>query len=124
MKKIIIAILGFFVIISFTTPVSADEATTGTIGAEITITAAGTGPDMSFTPSPSTIISTFTSDTTYTITTGSTKAGDNCIEYGIISTDNNMYQREVATSGSVAAATSATALPGSGWADKGGNEPS
>jgi len=123
MKKMIIAIMTVFLIMSFTTMVSAEVQTSSSAGAGITFAASNTsGPSITYTPSPSSLVSAFTSATAFTITGGSGKTTtSNGIEYGVVSSENAMYQRVQATSNTVTAADSATSLPGSNWKDKAGN---
>ena len=125
MNKSIIALTTFFMILSFTTMVSAEVQTSASSGAAITFaSAADPGPGFTFTPSPSSLVSAFTSATAFTAVAASGKttggAGGNGIEYGVVSASNAMSQRVQATSNTVTAASSATALPGTGWATKGG----
>ncbi|MDA3918359.1 MAG: hypothetical protein PF690_15485 [Deltaproteobacteria bacterium] len=122
MKKIIMAILGLFIIISFATTASAAD------GAAISISdAGGTGGALDFNPSSSTSIGAFTAENTFTIVAASTKAGENAIIYGVISTENVIYQASVDLSDtSVTLPTSATALPTtdtSDWKTKSGSTP-
>ena len=125
MRKITIVIMGIFMIISFSTMASAETQTSASSGAAITFASAtDAGPGITFTPSPSTIVSGSTAETTFTITSGSSKAGENGIEYGIVSTDAGIYQRSITTTTYIPQPTaSATALPGTGWLDKAGNAP-
>ena len=127
MKKIRIAILALFMIMSLSTMAISAECNNGTGGA-VTISGGTTaGPDLIFRPSPSTLISAYTSDTNYTIiaasdkTTGSdTATPPSGIEYGIDSDTSAMYQMVQAKTDAVTATTSATALP-DGFTDKAGN---
>lgn len=129
MRKITSVIIGLFMVISFSTIASAETQTSASSGAAVTFAASSAtcpGPTITYTPSPSTIISATTSDIAFAITSGSTKAAANAIEFGILNTDPGMYQRTIADTSTYVPAptTSATALPGTGWADKGGNAPS
>ena len=122
MKKYIMVII-FALMLSFVSTMAfADAVTSGSVGAAITMTDA-VGPDLVFTPSPSTFISVWVADTTFTIVSHSGKTDStNGIDYGILSTNNAMFQRQQTADASTATpASSATALPGSGWTDKAGN---
>ena len=123
MKKIIMTILGLFIIISFATTASAADGDAITISADNTA-----GPALTFNPSSSTSISATTAVNTFTIISGSTKAGENALEYGIISTENVIYQAPVdlsATGATVSTTSSATDLPTDGgtWKTKSGSTP-
>jgi hypothetical protein len=117
MKKIIMTILGLFIIISFATTASAVD------GAAITF---GT---LTFNPSASTSITAMTTapaDTTpsYTIISGSSKAGENGIEYGIVSAYNVIYQRTTASATfAIAEAGNVATLTGDSWETKSGSTP-
>jgi len=129
MKKIIIAILSLFMAMSFATFAVATAITTTAGGAAVAITNAGGpggGPTLSFTPSPSTVMSTFTSPTQFTITAASKKTTTaNGIEYGIDSDTSVIYQKVQAADGAVTATTSAATLPTpSVFKDKAGNDAS
>ena len=83
------------------------------------------GPSLTFTPSPATLISASTSGTAFTITSASGKTTTaNGIEYGILSSRNQMYQRIQTTDNDVTDTASAIALPGTDWKDKAGNSAS
>ncbi len=115
MKKTLIAILSLFTIMSLTTFVYAADFVNASAGAKITITGGTTaGPDLEFTPSPSTLMSASTSPTDFTITAASSKTTDeNGIEYGLDSSTSDVYQQVQATTGAVTVTDSATTLPGS-----------
>jgi hypothetical protein len=122
MKKIIIALLSLFMIVSFTTMASAGGPLTNTAGATLSLPDSGAGPGITFSPSPSTLLSAWTSATNFTLISASSKTTtDNGIEYGIDSDSNTIYQKIQATDSAVTATTSATALP-AGFKDKAGND--
>jgi len=123
MKKITIAIMSLFMIMSFSTIVSAAASAdnNGTGGSLTVDGSVGAGPDLTFNPSPSTLVSVFTSATNYTLITASSKTTTSTgIEYGLDSDTSVVYQKVQATDSAVTAATSATALPGSDFKDKAG----
>lgn len=71
----------------------------------------GEGPGIVFTPSPNTLISCSTSATAYTIVAASNRTStDNGIEYCLISSNNNIYQKTQAKNSIV---TQAGTSPGS-----------
>ena len=124
MKKMIIAILSLFMIMSFVTLASAATARTTSGGAAITLADSGAGPGVTFNPSPSTVMSVATSATNFTIIGASSKTTeDNGIEYGVISGSNAMYQMTQANGGAVTATTSTApgSLPSADFKDKNGN---
>lgn len=123
MKKIMIAILGLFMIMSFATMVSAETQTGTTSSRSLTFAASNTpGPPITFTPSPSTLMSVTTSDVAFSITAASSKTTtDTGLEYGILSSSNAVYQMAQAANNAVTATTSATALPSTSFQDKDGN---
>ncbi len=125
MKKIMTLIFALFIVASFSTAAIAEDVDGASSGGAITFNATNTsGPAVTYTPSPSTIIAASTSDVAYAITSASGKTDtDNGIEYGILSSSEQIYQRTQATANDVTATTSATALPGTSWKDKAGNEP-
>ena len=126
MKKMIIAILSLFMIMSFVTLASAATvtATSASGGAAITLADSGAGPGVTFNPSPSTVMSVATSATNFTIIGASSKTTeDNGIEYGVISGSNAMYQMTQANGGAVTDTTSTApgSLPSADFKDKNGN---
>jgi hypothetical protein len=125
MRKITIAIISLFMVLSFTAMASAAESHNSTAGATVTITSSGgttcPGPNFTFDPSPSTLMSVFTSATNFTIIAASSKTNTTTgIEYGLDSDTSVVYQKTQATAGHVTSTTSANALP-SGFKDKAGN---
>jgi len=125
MRKITIAIISLFMILSLTAMASAAEWNNSTAGDTVTITSSGgticPGPNFTFDPSPSTLMSVSTSATNFTIIATSSKITTSTgIEYGIDSDTSVVYQKTQATQGEVTSTTSATALP-SGFTDKSGN---
>ena len=117
MKKITIAILSLCMVISFTTMALATGAENNSTGGTLTIVS-DTGPGLTFNPSPSTVMSSFTSGTEYTIIAASSKTtADNGIEYGVVSSSNSVYQMKQATK--EVCQTAAATLP-TGFKDKAG----
>jgi len=124
MKKMIIAIVSLFMIMSFITLASAATvtATSASGGAAITLADSGAGPGVTFNPSPSTLISAATNATLFTITAASSKTTTaNGIEYGVISGSNAMYQMTQAADNAVTASTTPGSLPSANFKDKNGN---
>jgi len=125
MRKITIAIISLFMVLSFTAMASADQnVTTDTPGATVKIKSSGDttcpGPDLTFNPSPSTVMSVSTTATAFTIIAASSKTNTTTgIEYGLDSDTSVVYQKTQTTAGAVTPTTSANALP-SGFKDKSG----
>ena len=128
MKKTTIAILSLFMTMSFATmALAATTVTTETGGEDVAIandTGPGAGPTLTFTPSPSTLMSITTDATNFTIIAASSKTtggtSGNGIEYGIDSGEAAVYQMVQATAEKVTATDSATILPDT-FEDKAGN---
>ncbi len=124
MKKIIIAILALFMVVSFTTIATAETDATTTGGEALEL--AGTndpGPAFSFSPSPSTIMAVDTGENTYAATSASIRTTtDTGIEYGVLSTSNDMFQMAQAADNAVQAPTDASTLP-DGFVNRAGNAP-
>ena len=97
----------------------------GVLTVNTTSSATCPGPAMTYTPSPSTLMSSFTSATAYTIASASSKTDtNNGMEYGILSTNEGYFQRAQTAAGVVPVCASATLLPaGTAWKDKNGSEP-
>ena len=116
----------FGVLLSICLSSTAFAAVANQSGGTLTITtptAACPGPDMLYTPSPSTVMAAFTSDVAYAITAVSSKTDtENGMEYGILSSNEGYFQRAQTTT-TVVAPTVATSLPGSNWKDKNGSTP-
>lgn len=126
MKKKIFAIISLFMIMSFSTVVSAAEMNNDT-GGTLTVTSSGgttcPGPDLTFNPSPSSLMSIFPSATNFTAIAASSKTtggtGGNGIEYAIDSGTSVIYQKVQAADSEVTATTGADNLP-TGFTDKAG----
>ena len=126
MKKIIIAIMSLFMIMSFATMAAAGpaaETTTG--GADVVIGGTSdTGGALTYNPSPSTVMSVKSLATSFTIISASSKTTTTTgIEYGIKSSETDVFQMRQATDGEVSTPTSATELGGT-FTDKAGNSTS
>ena len=94
MKKNVIAIICAIMLSFVSTMAFAGAITSASAGASVALTDSGAGPGLTFTPSPSSFVSVFASDTAFTITSASAKTTtDNGIEYGILSSSNAMYQQ-------------------------------
>ena len=121
MRKITIAIISLFMVLSFTAMASAAESHNSTAGATVTIDSSNCpGPNLTFNPSPSTVMSVSTTATAFTIIAASSKTNkDTGIEYGLVSDTSVVYQKTQTTAGAVTPTTSANALP-SGFKDKSG----
>lgn len=127
MKKIIIAMMSFFMIVSFSTMALATDSTqTGDEGTVVTISESssdgGSGPGITFTPSPNTFMFAKTDADNFTIIAYSSKTNTSTgIEYGIKSTEAAVFQMvQIATP---VAPTSSTVLGGD-FKDKAGNSTS
>ena len=125
MRKITIAIISLFMVLSFTAMASADQNdTTTTGGATVTINKSSTcpGPRLTFNPSPSTVMSFSTTATAFTIIAASSKTTkkNTGIEYGLVSGESAVYQRTQENPGEVTDAPTAGTLP-SDFKDKAGN---
>jgi len=127
MKKIIFVMMSICMIMSFSTIVSAAEINNSTGGVLTVKSSGGTtcpGPDFVFNPSPSSLLSIFTSATNFTAIAASSKttggSNGNGIEYAIDSDTSVMYQKVQATSNKITATTGADTLP-TGFTDKAGN---
>lgn len=120
-------IFGMFFCVGLSSTASA--ITTSMADGVLTFTVtAGTcpGPNLTYTPSPSTLMSSTSIATAYTITAASSKTDtDNGMEYGILSTSEGYFQRKQATDNDVTPTDDATALPTGGdpWLDKNGVTP-
>ena len=126
MKKIIIAIMSLFMIMSFATMAAAGAtAETSTGGADVVIGGTSdTGGALTYNPSPSTLMSVQSSATSFTVISASSKTTtDTGIEYGIKSSETDIFQMRQATDYDVTTPTSATVLGGS-FKDKAGNSTS
>lgn len=120
MKKIIITMMSLFMIMSFSTMAIAVESSQEKAGTPVLIGTAGVlGGVLSYSPSPSTLMSVFTSPIQFTATSASSKTtglstapnSPTGIEYGIDSDLTAVYQKIQAVTGSVTATTSAVTLP-------------
>jgi len=124
MRKITIAIISLFMVLSFTAMASAAENHNSTAVAAVTINKSSTcpGPPLTFNPSPSTVMSFSTTATAFTIIAASSKTTkkNTGIEYGLVSGESAVYQRTQENPGEVTDAPTAGTLP-SGFKDKAGN---
>ena len=126
MRKITIAIISLFMVLSFTAMASAAESHNSTAGATVKINSSGgttcPGPPLTFNPSPSTVMSVSTTATAFTIIAASSKTTtkDTGIEYGLVSGESAVYQRTQENPGEVTDAPTAGTLP-SDFKDKAGN---
>ncbi len=123
MRKITIAIISLFMVLSFTAMASAAENHNSTAVAAVTINKSSTcpGPPLTFNPSPSTLMSFSTTATAFTIIAASSKTNkDTGIEYGLVSDTSVVYQKTQTTAGKVTDAPTAGTLP-SDFKDKAGN---
>lgn len=104
-----------------------DTHTTAEAGTVLTLPGAAVrtgGVVFNFTPSPSTVMSVFTSVTGFTLAAGSIKTTvGNGLEYGVTATESAIFQRDKTTGQDVIQQLSATVLTGAGWLDKAGNAP-
>ena len=73
MKKIIITIMGLFMIVMFSNNVYAGDVDTTDAGVDVVVPDAGNGPGLTYVPSPGTIMSVTSVDTDFTIVSTSTK---------------------------------------------------
>ena len=127
MKKNIIAII-CAIMLSFVSTIAFAGTTTAQTKAGDPITVDGStntcaGPNLSFTPSSSTLISATTSDTEYTVTSASSKTTKATgMEFGIDSSSNAMYQKQQAVDNAITDTDSAAILPTpANWKNKAGN---
>lgn len=122
MKKTIITITGLFMVILLSSSAYAATATTTAGGADVTLTSThGTAPDLTYTPSPSTLMSVVTSTTAYTIASASSKTDlTTGIEYCLISGDSIVYMKTQATAATVTSAGSTAGTIAADFAAKGG----
>lgn len=124
-KKNIAIIFGVFFCVGLSSTAFAAAVTQS--GGTLTITtptATCPGPDLVYTPSPSSLMSACSSSTAYTITAASSKTDtNNGMEYGIRSINEGYFQRKQVEANKVEATTSDTTLPGDNWLDKNGNSP-
>ena len=124
MKIIITALINFMFVISFVSITFAENNIDNDTGGVLTIPGTSSpGPDLSFTPSPSSLISVSTGAMAFTITSASSKTTtDNGIEYRVLSNDPNIYQKSQATNNVVTAAGDTPGeQPSEDWAIKGGS---
>ncbi len=121
MKIFKIAIICVSMLTIFSTMAFASTSATTSGGAVVTITdSASAPPDLSFSPSPTTIMAWNTTGTSYAISGMSAKTDvTNGRMYGAVASSSAIYEHAVATVGTLTAPSSATSL-GTGWADKAG----
>lgn len=104
----------FTMMIFASTALAAGADDNGTAGGDVLTITGGTtaGPALTFTPSPSTLITVFTAPTEFTATAASAKTTmANGIEYGIDSDTSDMYQMVQGADNDVTDADAADALP-------------
>ncbi len=99
MKKIIITIIGFLAIMAFTGSAYAGTWAQTAAGSAVTVTASGTYPTLSFTPSPGTVFEGANTATVYCLLSANTKAVGDAIAYSLVSTTNAVYQATVTMTG-------------------------
>ena len=111
MKKIIITIMGLFMIALVSNSAYAVTVATTTMGDTLQISDTGNGPGFNFEPSPGTLMSIDSAVTLFTIVTTSakTEAGVGMV-YALISVDSTIYQGLQTVDGSLAE----FAIPGAG----------
>lgn len=114
MKKNIMILLGLLMMVTFASSSWALTITGGT-----TITGA---PSLSFTPSPSSVMAADTIATDFSITSASSKTTTaNGLEYAMVSTNGNIYQRTQVGNGVVEdPETAAVDVVPTGYSVKGG----
>ncbi len=94
MKKTIIIMMGFLVIMCFTGSVYAATSAQTVAGGAVTVTPAvpANYPVLTFQPSPGILIDALTSNIAYGIVSASSKAGADGIAYNLISGNGVIYQ--------------------------------
>lgn len=123
MKKYTIIIMSLFMIILFSSSAYSLTADTSTGGATVTLESSSSSrADLTFTPSPSTVMSVITSATAHTVIGASSKTTTSTgVEYCLISGSAVVYQKVQATSNDVTDVTSGTAgTAPTGFAARGG----
>ena len=104
MKKIIITIMGLFMIVLLSNSAYAVETFTSTDpGDTVEVDDAGNGPGFNFKPSPGSLMSINSDETVFTIvsTSAKTEAGVGMV-YSLISVDSTIYQGLQTVDGSLA----------------------
>lgn len=100
MKKVIITIMGLFMIVMLSNNVYAGDVATTTAGADVVVPDGGNGPGFTYVPSPGTIMDVVSIDTDFTIVSTSTKTtGGIGMIYALISASSAIYQINQTTDG-------------------------
>lgn len=121
MRTLFVAVAGAIVFSLPSVAVAANSAQTAA-GGVVTITSTGSGPNLTYQPSPSVAVEIVTSSTAYTIGTyNSVTTTDNGIEYATTNSASGYAQRTLTATPLSDIGSTAGTLDGADWVWMGGS---